>query len=97
MALDNSELGPDEVDLQAENTKIWAKARIYWDKFLNDWENELYYPIFAPRGISKGHALTSYCVKIELIDIYNLILAIRQEATKEDDDDEGDAWKPLKG
>lgn len=93
MALSDDELGPDEVDLEAKKPYNWDKARKYWNTFLDEWEKEIYYPVFAKRGISKGHALTTYGLKIEIIDIYNLMVNIHKEDSKDDD---GDSWKPPK-
>lgn len=93
MALSDDELDPDEVDLDSKKPYDWSKARKYWNEFLDIWEKEIYYPVFANRGIGKGHALTTYSLKIEIIDIYNLMVNIHKEETKDDD---GDSWKPPK-
>lgn len=92
MALSDDELGPDEVDLVSKKPYDWNRARKFWQDYLDEWEKEIYYPVFAPRGISKGHALTTYVIKVEVVDIYNLMVTFH----KEDSDDDGDTWKPQK-
>ncbi len=33
-----------------------------WNKYLDDWERDVYAPLFAPRGISRDAALTCWFV-----------------------------------
>lgn len=87
MTIDNSELGPDEIDLGSNNgydsdsDSEWVPVRKYWTDYLKSWEANIYYPVFAKFGISKAAALQIYELRI-----------IRGNTNNEDDDDD-DLWK----
>lgn len=78
------DLGPDEVDLETpeqKDAREWAEVRASWVIHLENFDRELYYPVFAKKGYSKNAALTIYTMRS--ISINN----------SSDDDDEAEKWK----
>jgi hypothetical protein len=46
-----------------EDLKLLSdEARAEWFNYLNQWEEEVYAPLFKPRGISRDAALTCWFV-----------------------------------
>lgn len=102
MALDNSELGSDEIDLELERKEVkssynwdnpndWKDVRAFWRDFLADWEKQLYYPIMAKFGLSKAVALQIYINKGT--QSYTQGMHSMMQDANNDDDEDDEKWK----
>jgi hypothetical protein len=48
------------------NDGEWEKQKQGWDQWLDQWEREVYVPLFQPRGFGRDAALMLWCMQMQI-------------------------------